>query len=136
MIEALSRRTGAQFTHVPQRGSAGSVPALLGNHVDFISEVSVCAHVESGQARLSWSSTRRNGRRPIRKCVTYAELGPEYLRSVQAIIGPAGMPEDIRQKLEAAFRKALQDPGFRETMSKLQMEISDHPGPQVGEIVA
>jgi tripartite-type tricarboxylate transporter receptor subunit TctC len=136
MIEALSRRTGAQFTHVPQRGSAGSIPALLGDHVDFISEVSVWApHVESGQARLLVLNTpKRAAAYP--DVPTYAELGFEYLRSVQAIIGPGGMPEDIRQKLEAAFRKALQDPGFRETMSKLQMEISDHAGPQVREIVA
>jgi tripartite-type tricarboxylate transporter receptor subunit TctC len=48
---------------------------------------------------------------------TYAELGFEYLRSVQAIIGPAGMPEDIRLKLETTFRKALQDPGFKDTMA-------------------
>jgi tripartite-type tricarboxylate transporter receptor subunit TctC len=136
MIEALSSRTGAQFTHVPQRGSAGSVPALLGNHVDFISEVSVWApHVETGQARLLVLNTpKRAAAYPA--VPTYAELGFEYLRSVQAIIGPAGIPEDIRLKLQTAFRKALQDTGFRETMAKLQMEISDYPGPQVREIVA
>jgi tripartite-type tricarboxylate transporter receptor subunit TctC len=136
MIEALSRRTGAKFNHVPQRGSAGSVPALLGNHVDFISEVSVWApHVESGQARLLVLNTpKRAAAYP--DVPTYAELGFEYLRSVQAIIGPAGIPEDIRQKLETAFRKSLDDPGFKDTMAKLQMEISDMPGPQVREVVA
>jgi putative tricarboxylic transport membrane protein len=136
MIEALSSRTGAQFVHVPQRGSAGSVPALLGNHVDFISEVSVWApYVESGEARLLILNTpKRSAAYP--NVPTYAELGFEYLRSVQAIIGPAGIPEDTRLKLETAFRNALQDTGFRETMAKLQMEIGDHPGPQVREIVA
>jgi tripartite-type tricarboxylate transporter receptor subunit TctC len=136
MIEALSRKTGARFNHVPQRGSAGSIPALLGNHVDFISEVSVWApHVETGQVRLLVLNTpRRAAAYP--DVPTYAELGFEYLRSVQAIIAPAGIPEDIRQRLERAFRKALEDQGFRETMAKLQMEISDLPGPQVRELVA
>lgn len=136
MVEALQRRTGAKFNHVPQRGSAGSIPALLGNHVDFISEVSVWApHVESGQARLLVLNTpKRAAAYP--NVPTYAELGFEYLRSVQAIIGPAGMPEDIRLKLETAFRKALEDPGFKDTMAKLSMEIIDLPGPQVREVVA
>ena len=136
MVEALSRRTGAKFNHVPQRGSAGSVPALLGNHVDFISEVSVWApHVETGQARLLVLNTpKRAAAYP--DVPTYAELGFEYLRSVQAIIGPAGIPEDIRQKLETAFRKALEDPSFREVMAKLQMEIFDLSGPQAREVVA
>jgi tripartite-type tricarboxylate transporter receptor subunit TctC len=135
MIEALSAKTGAKYTHVPQRGSAGSVPALLGNHVDFISEVSVWAPlVETGQARLLVLNTpKRAAAYP--EVPTYAELGLEYLRSVQAIIGPAGIPEDIRGKLEAAFRKALQDPGFKDTMGKMQMEIGDHAGAQVREIV-
>jgi tripartite-type tricarboxylate transporter receptor subunit TctC len=136
MIEALSRRTGAKFNHVPQRGSAGSVPALLGNHVDFISEVSVWApHVETGQARLLVLNTpKRAAAYP--DVPTYAELGFEYLRSVQAIIAPAGIPDDIRLKLETAFRQALEGPGFRDVMAKLQMEISDLPGPQVRELVA
>ncbi len=136
MIEALSRRTGAKFNHVPQRGSAGSVPALLGNHVDFISEVSVWApHVETGQARLLVLNTpKRAAAYP--DVPTYAELGFEYLRSVQAIIAPAGIPNDIRLKLETAFRQALEDPGFKDVMAKLQMEISDLPGPQVRELVA
>ena len=136
MVEALSRRTGAKFIHVPQRGSAGSVPALLGSHVDFISEVSVWApYVETGQARLLVLNTpKRAAAYP--DVPTYAELGFEYLRSVQAIIGPAGIPEDIRGKLETAFRKALEDPGFKEVMAKLQMEISDLAGPQARELVA
>ena len=135
MVEALQRRTGAQFNHVPQRGSAGSVPALLGNHVDFISEVSVWAgHVESGEARLLILNTpKRSAQYP--NVPTYAELGLDYLRSIQAIIGPAGIPEDIRLKLESAFRKALEDPDFRTTMGKMQMETADLPGPKVRELV-
>lgn len=135
IMEALMRRTGAQFVHVPQRGSAGSVPALLGNHVDFISEVSVWSpHVETGEARLLILNTpKRAASYP--NVPTYAELGLDYLRSIQAIIGPAGMPEDIRLKLETAFRKALADPEFKSTMAKMQMEVADLPGPKVRELV-
>src|SRR5690606_23209640 len=40
MAEAVQKASGASFTHIPHRGSAESLPALLGGHVDFISEVS------------------------------------------------------------------------------------------------
>jgi tripartite-type tricarboxylate transporter receptor subunit TctC len=54
---------------------------------------------------------------------------------VQAIIGPAGIPEPIRAKLEGAFRKALSDPAFQETMKRLAMEIVDLPGPEVKKLI-
>jgi tripartite-type tricarboxylate transporter receptor subunit TctC len=134
-LEALMLATGAKFVHIPQQGSAGSMPALLGKHVDFISEVSVWApFVAQGQARLLAVSTpKRSEAYP--EVPSLGELGFNSLRSLQAIIGPAGLPEPARQKLEGAFRKALQDEGFRNTMKKLSMEIVDLPGAEVKKLV-
>ncbi len=134
-LEALMLATGSKFVHIPQQGSAGSMPALLGKHVDFISEVSVWApFVAQGQARLLAVSTpKRADAYP--DVPSLGELGFDSLRSVQAIIGPAGMPEPVRQRLEAAFRKSLADEGFRNTMKKLSMEIVDLPGPEVKKLV-
>jgi tripartite-type tricarboxylate transporter receptor subunit TctC len=136
MIEALSQRSGAKFTHIPQRGSAGSIPAILGGHVDFISEVSVWApYIESDQVRLLVINTpKRSAGFP--DVPTYNELGYDALRSVQAIIGPAGIPEDRRAKLEAAFRKALEDRTFQEVMKKLRMEIVDMSGSETRDAIA
>lgn len=136
MIEALSQRSGAKFTHIPQRGSAGSIPAILGGHVDFISEVSVWApYIESDQVRLLVINTpKRSAGFP--DVPTYNELGYDALRSVQAIIGPAGIPEDRRVKLEAAFRKALEDRTFQEVMKKLRMEIVDMSGSETRDAIA
>lgn len=133
--EALMLATGAKFTHVPQKGSAGSMPALLGKHVDFITEVSVWApFVKQGQVRiLAVTTPKRSKAYP--DVPTLAELGHSTIRSVQAVIGPAGMPEPIRKQLETAFRKALADEGFRNAMNRLSMEIVDLPGPEVKKLV-
>jgi tripartite-type tricarboxylate transporter receptor subunit TctC len=133
--EALQLQTGARFIHVPQRGSAESMPALLGRHVDFITEVSVWApFIEAGQVRLlALNTAERTEAYP--DVPTFKELGFRSLRSVQAIIGPAGLPEDIRQKLEGAFRKALDDPSFREVMKRLRMLVVDIPGAEVRKLV-
>ncbi len=133
--EALQRATGARFTHIPQQGSAGSMPALLGKHVDFITEVSVWApFVEQKQVRLlALTSPTRSQAYP--DVPTFAELGYSTVRSIQAIIAPAKVPEPLRLKLEQAFRKALNDEGFRGVMKHLRMEVIDMPGPAVKELV-
>jgi len=133
--EALQKGSGAKFVHIPQDGSAASMPALLGKHVDFIMEVSVWApFIESGQARLLAVTTpKRSEAYP--DVPALSEFGFQSLRSVQAIIGPKGMPEEIRAKLEDAFRKALSDETFIETMRRLSMEVTDLPGAEVKTLV-
>jgi tripartite-type tricarboxylate transporter receptor subunit TctC len=133
--ESLTLATGAKFTHIPQQGSAGSMTALLGKHVDFITETSVWApHVAAGRVRLlAVTAPRRVAAYP--DVPTLAELDVAPIRSVQAVIGPAGMPEAQRKLLENAFRKALKDPGFVNTMKTLVMEIVDIPGPEVKKLV-
>jgi tripartite-type tricarboxylate transporter receptor subunit TctC len=133
--EALQRSSGAKFVHVPQQGSAASGPALLGGHVDFITETSVWApFVEDKQVRLLAVTTPQRSK-TYPDVPTMNELGFKSLRSVQAIIAPAGVPEPIRAKLETAFRKALGDKAFQDTMQRLAMEIVDLPGAEVKKLV-
>ncbi len=134
-IEGLMVDTGAKFIHIPQKGSAGSVPALLGQHVDFISETSVWApFVDQKELRaLSVTTPARSPRFP--DVPTMQEMGYKSLRSVQAIIAPAGMPEPVRAKLEAAFRGALKDQAFIDTMNRLAMVIVDMPGAESKALV-
>jgi len=133
--EALQRASGAKFVHVPQQGSAASAPALLGGHVDFIMETSVWApFVEDKQVRLLAVTTPKRAK-SYPDVPTMGELGYKSLRSVQAIIAPAGLPEPIRDKLEGAFRKALTDKAFQETMQRLAMEVVDLPGAEVKKLV-
>jgi tripartite-type tricarboxylate transporter receptor subunit TctC len=133
--EALQLATGTEFTHIPQQGSAGSMTALLGKHIDFITETSVWApHVAAGRVRLlAITAPKRSAQYP--DVPTFSELDVSPIRSVQAIIGPAGLPEAERKVLESAFRKALKDPGFVGTMKTLAMEIVDLPGPEVKKLV-
>lgn len=133
--EALQFSTKAKFVHVPQQGSAASMPALLGKHVDFVTETSVWApFVEDKQVKLLAVTTPKRSKL-YPDVPTLNELGFKSLRSVQAIIAPAGLPEDIRAKLETAFRKALSDKAFTETMDRLAMEVIDLPGAEVKKLV-
>lgn len=133
--EALQFSTKAKFVHVPQQGSAASMPALLGKHVDFVTETSVWApFVEDKQVKLLAVTTPKRSKL-YPDVPTLNELGFKSLRSVQAIIAPAGLPENIRAKLETAFRKALSDKTFLETMDRMAMEVIDLPGAEVKKLV-
>jgi tripartite-type tricarboxylate transporter receptor subunit TctC len=129
--EALSRTTGAKFTHIPQKGSAESLPALLGGHVDFITETSIWApFIETGELRVLavTTETRPQG---LDSAPTMRELGVTSLRSFQIIGGPAGMPEAARARLEAAFRQASKDKAFLDVMERLKMMPVDMPAAEI-----
>lgn len=133
--EAIQFNSKAKFVHIPQQGSAASMPALLGGHVDFVTETSVWApFVENKEARLLGVTTLERSKL-YPDVPTLRELGYKSLRSIQAIIAPAGLPEVIRAKLEAAFRKALSDKAFQETMDRLSMQVVDLPGAEVKKLV-
>lgn len=136
ITEALKMSTGATFTHIPYRGSAESLPSLLGGHVDFITETSVWApYVESGEVKILAVNTPERSQ-SFPDVPTLNELGYRSLRSVQGIIAPAGVPEDVRSKLETAFRNALKDENFVSIMEKLRMEVIDMDGAAMREAIA
>ena len=133
--EGVQFNAKAKFVHVPQQGSAASMPALLGGHVDFVTETSVWApFVENKEVRLLAVTTQKRSKL-YPDVPTLNELGFKSMRSIQAIVGPPGMPEPIRAKLEAAFRKALSDKAFTDTMDRLAMDIVDMPGAEVHKLV-
>jgi tripartite-type tricarboxylate transporter receptor subunit TctC len=124
----LQKATSAQIDHIPMNGSAGSINALLGKHVDFIIETSVwMPHLQSGNVRVLAVNTPERSKH-LPNVPTLRELGFPYLRSVQGIIAPPGLPEPIREKLETAFRRALTDPAFVGVMDRMSMEVIDMSG--------
>ncbi len=136
MMEGIMADSGVKFVHIPQVGGAATATALLGGHIDFLSDASSWASfVEQGQMRVLAVST------PTRSEVypdapTLSELGFRSSRSVGAIIAPAGLPEPIRAKVEGAFRKAVDDPAVAEAMKRLAVVRISLPGKDAKEIVA
>lgn len=136
-FEAIMQAEGLEVVHIPYSGGGETVPALLGGHVDGISEVSAWApHVQSGELRLLLTYTReRTSLFP--DVPTMFEKGyTVYFPSPQSFAGPAGMPEEARAKLEAAFYKAMQDPQFIEVANRLNFVIDHRTGAEFTEWAA
>ena len=115
---------GLKFTHIPAKGIAENNTALLGGHIDLISDSSGWAPlVDAGKFRLlaTWGE-KRCARYP--QVPTFKEAGYDVVaRSHLGVIGPKGMPKPIVARLAEAFRKSMDEPEFHEIMKKFDMDF-------------
>lgn len=121
----FEKAAGIQVIHVPL-GAKRRVPSLLGGEVEAICVPlpEAAPQVLAGKFRILAMSTE--DRDPTYKDVpTMKELGyPVVMELFRGISVPAGTPEAVIAKLEAAFKKGAQDPGFVGLANKNGFNIS------------
>jgi tripartite-type tricarboxylate transporter receptor subunit TctC len=121
-MEVIAKKEGIKWVHVPYKGAAPALTALLGGHVDACSAgIGYQPHVQTGALRMLADHGRR--RQPAFPDVpTMMELGYDFYNdTVHAILGPAGLPTSILKKLEAAFTKATETPEFKLAQEKFYL---------------
>jgi tripartite-type tricarboxylate transporter receptor subunit TctC len=123
-IEALTQQVGVKWQHIPFKGSADALSAILGGHVTFMATTSVWVpHVQAGKLRLlAVYGDRRAKNFP--DIPTIKENGYDVTcETTEAVMAPRGIPEDIRKKLHDAFKKTLDDPKVQTVMKNLNMDV-------------
>jgi tripartite-type tricarboxylate transporter receptor subunit TctC len=124
--ELLMAMTGIEMLHVPYKGAAQLVPALLANEVTCaIWPVnSVLPHIRAGKLRgLAVTTLTRSSILP--EVPTIAEAGPLPGYSLDVWLGvlaPAGTPRPILDRLNVAINKAIRDPQVKERLDGLGIE--------------
>jgi tripartite-type tricarboxylate transporter receptor subunit TctC len=123
--ELLKQRAGIEVVHVPYKGGAPLIAALLGGEVQSSLDVYATAmpHVRSGKFRLlAVAATRRFALLP--ETPTLAELGyPVVGGTYFAILGPARMPQGVVATLNREINRALAMPEVRERLTQLGVEV-------------
>jgi tripartite-type tricarboxylate transporter receptor subunit TctC len=111
-MAAFNVASGTTMTHVPYRGTPQSVGDVISGQVQatFTSGVSLLPHVRAGRLRALGVSTRE--RLSIAPEIpAIAETLPGFdLSSWYGIVGPAGLPEPVLQRLHQEIRKAMAAP--------------------------
>ena len=128
IAEQLKQVAGIQMTHVPYKGAALAVADLIAGHLPVTSTTLTTAatQIKAGKARaLAVSSTKRVPDFP--DVPTFKELGyPDLTATIWfSLSGPAGMPADIVNRLNAEVRRILQLSDVRERLRPEGIEPGD-----------
>lgn len=111
-MERLLRTAGVQMTFVPYKGGAETTTALLGGHLDVISDPGWGPIAESGKARLLVTMSETRLKR-FPQVPTLKELGFDLVvDSPIGLVGPKGMDPAVIKKLHDAFHKSMNDPSY------------------------
>lgn len=115
---------GIEWTHVPFRGGADNIQALLAGQIDASAESSVWAElVLDGRLRLlaSWGEAR-----PARfpTAPTLREAGIDIVESAPyGLAGPRGVDSGVVAALHDAFRDSLDDPAHLAVLDRFNMPL-------------
>jgi tripartite-type tricarboxylate transporter receptor subunit TctC len=123
-VEEFAQRAGIKLTHVPFKGNADNMQAILGGHTMAASDATGWApHVESGKLRLlATYGSKRTKRWPT--VPTLDELGYKTVSdSPFGVCGPKGMDPTVVRTLHDAFKKTLEDPAVLASFDKFDQTV-------------
>jgi tripartite-type tricarboxylate transporter receptor subunit TctC len=124
--ELFKQLTGLSLQHVPYRGGAPTITALLAGEIPLAFETMLALqpHVRAGTLRaLAVTSPRRSAIMP--DIPTTAEAGfPSLVAdNSYALFAPAGTPAPILARLHDAAVAALAQPGVRDQLREQGAEV-------------
>jgi tripartite-type tricarboxylate transporter receptor subunit TctC len=122
VMEYLAKRMNIKWDHVPFAGGTQAVAALLGGHVQVLSQTPEWKeHVLAGKLRLLVVCTDQR-MKAFPEVATLIEKGIKFsVHSGLALMGPAGMPPEAVTKLQNAFAEAMKSKVFLDAMDKFDL---------------
>ena len=119
VAELFKQLAGIDMQHVPYKGASGAITDLIAGHIPAASTTlsTAAGQIHGGKARaLAISTANRLPDYP--NVPTYAEMGYKDLVATIwfSLSGPARMPAEIVDRLNAEVRKALEAPDARERL--------------------
>ena len=115
----LAQQAGLEMQHVPYKGTAPAVNDLVAGQVQalFTGVPAVLAQIKAGQIKaIAVSSPERIAILPDVPTVAEAAVPGFEADQWYGIVGPAGMPADVVNKLNAQINASLQSPAILERL--------------------
>jgi len=137
-LELMLEENGVKAVHVPFKGGAPAMQALLGGYVQFLVDVPSAAlpMIKSGRVRaLAVTSATRLPELP--DTPTLQELGLKNFESQAwfAVLAPRGTPAPIVEKLQKMLRAALKDPKVVSTLDAQGFHALDPSPAELSEAI-
>jgi tripartite-type tricarboxylate transporter receptor subunit TctC len=123
-MEEFALAAGVSFNHIPFKGGADALQALLGGHVDLLADSSSWAvHVTSGKLKLlaTWGEQRTA---QFKDAPTLKDSGYNVVVDAPNGVGaPAGLDPAIAKRLRDAFAVATQSAEFKAACDKIDAPV-------------
>lgn len=121
-MEQLKRQTKAKLTHVPYRGSAPAMLAVLAGDVPLAASdlTSAEAHLKSGKVRaLAVTSAKRTELLPGVPTVAEAGLPNYAIEAWLGLFAPAQLPKPLLARMSSALEEMTNNPQIQQRMKTL-----------------
>jgi tripartite-type tricarboxylate transporter receptor subunit TctC len=136
-VELLKNAAGISLIHVPYKGAAPALQAVLAGEPSIMLDVTVAVlpHVKSGKLRALMVT----GAKPLEQlpgAVPFDSMFPGLgIPGWHGIFAPGGTPKPILDKLAADIRQALRTPAVGDRFRQLGVEPSGVSGDAFNDIV-
>jgi tripartite-type tricarboxylate transporter receptor subunit TctC len=134
----LELRTGIHVSHIPFRGAAPAVTAVLGKHVDaaWVMPAPVLPYMTSGQVKvLAVTSEARDAAFPQVPTVEESGLSNFQITNWQGLFAPANTPKPIVDQIARTVAEILKRPEVRARMASVGFEARGDGPAAAAELV-
>jgi tripartite-type tricarboxylate transporter receptor subunit TctC len=119
--------TGLNIMHIPYKGSTPAMNDTIGGQVPMAYDTILATTPQHNAGRvraLAVTSINRSALLP--NIPTLAESGFKDFNIVawQAVVGPKGLPADVKAVLQKALKAVMEDPAFIEKMAATGFDVS------------
>jgi tripartite-type tricarboxylate transporter receptor subunit TctC len=118
----LEQRSGFKTTHVPFRGAAPALSAMLGGHVDgmWVMLAPAVPHLHSGKLKaVVVTAAERDPELPAVPTTAESGVNDFQVENWQALFAPAGTPKPIVEKIRQAVVESFKKPEIAGRMRML-----------------
>jgi len=125
-MEWFKEKTGAQLLHVPYKGAAPALQAMVAGETDFVISSPASAKVMLDAKRIRPLAITSSRRVPTFPDVpTFVESGyPDLVMGAWfGVFGPPGMNPAIADKLHAMVNSAIQSPEYQKHAQTLAFDV-------------
>jgi len=136
-MELLTAMTGAKFTHVPYKGGGAATVDLVAGRIQAIfgSIPQWQAHIAGGKVRaIAIGHPTRVRTMPDVPAV--AETFPGFNNTTwYGLLGPAGTPAAIVNKVNAEMKRAIDNPAFVKHLETIGLEPAYTTPQEMGDLI-
>lgn len=121
----VEQKENVEFTFMPFKGASESQNALLGGHITMDSTgltPTMVPYLKEGKVRILayLGDTKIPG---FENIPTFPQLYGFAVPDMVGVIGPAGLPTYVLDKLEQAFARAVKDPGVIKALESFYVPV-------------